>query len=137
MEHKSPMGIDELCAKYSNVFKEELGMICPFKAHLEIDDRASPRFCKARTVPYSIREAVEQELDRLEAEGTLERVDHSEWATPVVVVPKSDGHYRICGDFKVTLNPVMSIDQYPLPKPQDLYATLSGGKHFTTLACGH
>ena len=137
MEHKSPMGIDELCAKYSNVFKEELGMICPFKAHLEIDDRASPRFCKARTVPYSIREAVEQELDRLEAEGTLERVDHSEWETPVVVVPKSDGHYRICGDFKVTLNPVMSIDQYPLPKPQDLYATLSGGKHFTTLACGH
>ena len=27
----------------------------------------------------------------------------------------------------------MLVDQYPLPKPQDLYATLSGGKKFTTL----
>lgn len=27
----------------------------------------------------------------------------------------------------------MDVDQYPLPKPQDLFATLSGGKKFTTL----
>ncbi len=37
------------------------------------------------------------------------------------------------GDFKVTLNPVMAVDQYPLPMPQDLFATLSGGKKFTIL----
>ena len=43
------------------------------------------------------------------------------------------GEDRLCGDFKVTLNPVMAVDQYPLPKPQDLYATLSGGKKFTKL----
>ena len=58
--------------------------------------------------------------------------EHSEWATPIVVLPTPDGRFRICGDFKVTLNPVMSVDQYP-PKPQDLYASLSGGKKFTTL----
>ena len=67
------------------------------------------------------------------AEGALEPVTHSEWATPIIVIPRPDGRIRICGDFKVTLNPVMSVDQYPLPKPQDLYATLSGGKKFTTL----
>ena len=39
----------------------------------------------------------------------------------------------MCGDFKVTLNPVMSVDHYPLPKPQDLFASLSGGKKFTVL----
>ena len=31
----------------------------------------------------------------------------------------------------MTLNPVMDIEQYPLPKPQDLFATLSGGQQFS------
>ena len=41
----------------------------------------------------------------MEAEGILEPVMHSEWALPIVVVPKTDGRYRVCGDFKVILNP--------------------------------
>ena len=52
---------------------------------------------------------------------------------PIVAVPKKDGKFRICGDYKVTVNPVLQVDQYPLPKPEDLFATLAGGKKFTTL----
>ena len=65
----------------------------------------------------------------MEARGTLEKVVHNEWATRIVVVPKSDGRYRICGDFKVTLNPILSVDQYPLPKPQNIFVTLVGEKN--------
>ena len=74
-----------------------------------------------------------KELDRLEEEGILCRVDHSEWAAPIVPVPKRDWSICICGDFKVTINPALRIDQYPLPKPSDLMACLSGGKRFTKL----
>ena len=63
----------------------------------------------------------------------LLRIDHSEWGAPIVAVPKTDGKFRICGDYKVTVNPVLQVDQYPLPKPEDLFATLAGGKKFTTL----
>ena len=31
----------------------------------------------------------------------------------------------------------MSINKYPLPKPDDIFATLSGGQHFTTLDLSH
>ena len=37
----------------------------------------------------------------------------------------------MCGDYKVTLNPTLKVDQYPLPKPQDFFASLAGGQKFT------
>ena len=55
----------------------------------------------------------------------------------MVVVPKQDGNLRLCGDFKVTINSALDIDQYPLPKPADIFATLSGGQRFTTLDLTH
>ena len=50
-----------------------------------------------------------------------------------MTVPKKDGSYRICGDYKVTVNPLLDTDQYPLPNPKDLFATLSGGQRFTKI----
>ena len=40
---------------------------------------------------------------------------------------------RLCGDYKVTINTAINVDQYPLPIPDDMFALLSGGKYFTTL----
>ena len=44
-------------------------------------------------------------------------------------VPKKDGRIRLCGDYKLTINPELDIERYPLPKPQELFATLAGGKN--------
>ena len=60
-------------------------------------------------------------------------MDHSGWATPIVVIPKKDNSVSICGDFKVTVNPNLQIDQYPLPKIDDIFANLSGRKRLTKL----
>ena len=54
-------------------------------------------------------------------------------ANPVVPVPKKDGTFRIYGDFKVTLNPALEIGQQPIPKPEDIFASLAGGELFTML----
>ena len=98
---------------------------------------ATPKFRPPKPVPYALKPLVEQELDRLEKAGVLERVTHSDWAAPIVTVPKRDGQVRICGDYKVTINPALDVDQYPLPRPEDLFATLAGGKYFSTLDLSH
>ena len=77
--------------------------------------------------------AVGEELDRLESIGVLEKVPHADWAAPLVVVPKRDGTLRLCGDYKQTVNRCIEVEQYPLPKPNDLFSSLSGGLKFTKL----
>ena len=55
----------------------------------------------------------------IEKEGILEKASHSEWADSIVTVYKKDGKYRICGDYKVTINQALDIDLYPLPNPTE------------------
>lgn len=74
--------------KYEQVFQEGLGKLEGFEATLDIDPNATPRFHKARALPYSMRAKVEQEFDRLIAEGTLQPVDHSDWVAPIVAMLK-------------------------------------------------
>lgn len=54
-----------------------------------------------------------------------------------MVIPKGDGKLRICGDFKVSVNPLLDIDQYPLLRPEDLFTTLKGGRKFSRLDLQH
>jgi len=86
-----------------------------------------------RRVPLVLKHAVEATLDRLEQAGVLEKVCVSEWATPLVMVPKKNGHVRLCGDYRITINPAMDVKQYSLPCSEDLFATLARGKWFTIL----
>ena len=98
---------------------------------------AKPKFCKPRSVPLALKKRVEKELERLQQEGVVKKVNYSWWAAPIVIVPKRDGHIQLCGDYKVTVNPLLDVDQYPLSKLDHIFATLSGGKKFTTLDLTH
>jgi hypothetical protein len=130
--------LSDLLEGYSEgLFKEGIGTIKGVKARITLKDGAQPRFFKARTVPYALRPKVESELERLVTEGVLEKIDDSEWGTPIVPVVKGDGSVRICGDFKVTLNPVIQNDKYPIPRIEDIYANLAGGQKFSKLDLAH
>ena len=122
-----------VCSKYADIFQEELGTMQGFEAQLHIKPDARPKFCRPRSVPLAIKGAIDQALDRMESSGILVKVSSSDWAAPIVPVPKKDGQFCICGDYKVSVNPAMEIEQYPLPKPQELFATLAGGRRFTKL----
>ena len=84
-------------------------------------------------MPYALKPKIDKELDHLVERGILEKVSYSDWATPIVPVPKPNGNVRICGDFKVTLNPVLEVDKYPLPRTDDIFASLSQGQMFSKI----
>ena len=44
---------------------------------------------------------------------------------------------RLCGDYKVIVNPVLLTDTYPLRRSEDLFAALAGGKIFSKLDFKH
>ena len=66
--------VKPLIDKYNNVFSDELGAITGFEAHLEVKPQATPVFCKARPIPFSLKPQVDQELDRLVDVGILKKV---------------------------------------------------------------
>ena len=88
---KQQTQLESLLDRYSEVFKQTLGTITSYKAKLHLKEGAKPKFNKARPVPFALRQAVENELGRLEKDGIIESIDFSEWAAPVVAVPKPDG----------------------------------------------
>ncbi|KII67512.1 hypothetical protein RF11_01668 [Thelohanellus kitauei] len=38
-----------------------------------------------------------------------------------------------CVDFSVTLNPCISVERYPIPRIEELFSKLSGGKRFSVI----
>ena len=58
--------LENILKQHGSVFKDELGTLKGVKAKLYVDPRAQPLFFKARSVPYALRQKVEQELERLE-----------------------------------------------------------------------
>ncbi|XP_049519647.1 uncharacterized protein K02A2.6-like [Dermacentor silvarum] len=125
--------LDALLAKYQPLFKDELGTITEERAELFLKPDMKPRFLKARNVPFALQKAFDAELAKMEQLGIISPVTMSEYAMPAVPVIKQDGSIRICGDYKTTVNPCLDVDRYPLPKVDDLFTALSGGKHFSKI----
>ncbi|XP_075530088.1 uncharacterized protein LOC142563419 [Dermacentor variabilis] len=126
-------GLQQLLDEYADVFAPGLGLCKGPPVTFQLKENACPRFFKARTVPYALRDKMSESLDQLVAEGVLTPVKTAEWATPVVPILKGDGSLRLCGDFRMTVNAATVVEQYPLPRVDDIFARLNGGEVFTTL----
>ena len=131
--NKVDNGLNTLCEQYSCLFAEKLGKMKDFQAKIRLKEGATPKFAKARNVPFALQDAANAERDRLESEGILNSIPYSEWASPVVIVAKPDGHIRICADYKRTVNPYIEAEQYPLPTAEEVFNKMKGGQKFSKL----
>ena len=67
----------------------------------------------------------------MEQAGIIRR-SSSPWASPLHMVPKSEGSWRPCGDYR-RLNTITTPDRYLVPNVQDMAAQLAGCTIFSKL----
>lgn len=108
--------VNLLIEQFADVFKNEIGCLKGITASIELKEGCRPVHMGPRRVPYALTERVNQELDRLENIGILEKVTFADWATPIVPIVKANGRdIRICGDYKVTVNKHIVSEHHPIP----------------------
>lgn len=123
----------DIIQQYKDVFEAKIGTIPNYKCSLKVKPFLKPVFLKARPVPYALKDKVEKELQNLEDQGVITRTEYSDWGSPLVIVPKPDGNVRLCIDYKVSLNPQLMDARYPIPKVDDIFYKMKGGKFYCTL----
>ncbi|XP_035764445.1 uncharacterized protein LOC118454313 [Neolamprologus brichardi] len=90
-----------------------------------------PVFARARRLDPAKLAVAREEFATMERLGIVQR-SNSAWASPLHMVPKSDGRWRPCGDFR-RLNNVTENDHYPIPHIQDFSAHLAGTSVFSKI----
>ncbi|XP_041761534.1 uncharacterized protein LOC121588066 isoform X2 [Anopheles merus] len=126
-------GLKAILDEFPAVFLDTIGKIEGVKASLHSKNGANPTFLKARPLPFSIRDTMEEELKNMVDKGILVKVERSEWATPIIPVRKTGKKVRLCGDYKLIINKGLLIDDFPLPTIDELFANMSEGKKFSKL----
>ena len=91
--------LEALFVKYPAFFREELGTVVNFTATLNLKPGSKAKFCRPRPVPFALRDIIDIELTRLQDANIISKANYSDWAAPIVAVPKKDGKIRICGDY--------------------------------------
>ena len=86
-----PKSLQEVIAMNETLFKPQLGYCTSFKTTSLLCQGSQPKYCKVRKLPFALKPIIGATLSRLEKEQVLEKVTHSDWATPIVVVRKPGG----------------------------------------------
>ena len=128
--------LQTVISEYADIFannKADVGKTAIVTHGIEIEPGQRPR----RSVPFRAnpieRDIIKNEIDQCLESGVI-RPSNSPWSSPVVLVKKPDGTFRICVDYR-KLNSVTVSDVYPLPRIADALDTLGTAKpqYFSTL----
>ena len=96
---------------------------------LHIDTTGPPVFARPRRLAPDKLAAAKKEFELMEKLGII-RKSSSPWSSPLHIVPKRDGGFRPCGDFR-RLNNVTTPDRYPIPYLSDATHFLEGKTIFS------
>ena len=115
---------------HKEIFRKELGTITCAKAEIHVDPQVPPSFHRPRHVPFALKQKVEAELERLKREGIIRPRKFSQWAAPIVAVPKSDGSVRLCGE---SANKAIVCDTHPIHQSTPGSGLKNPGADYTSI----
>ena len=93
--------------------------------HVYTDDKIRPLRQPQRRMNPILKEIVKEELQKLLKVGFIYPISDSQWVSPLVVVPKKNGKWHICVDYR-ELNKATLKDYFPLPFIDQVLDTLAG-----------
>ena len=98
---------------------------------IQLKEGTRPTSAKVRKLFGEKLQAARTEIEIMLKLGII-RESKSEWASPLHIVPKGEGSYRPCGDFR-ELNAGTIPDRYPIPHLQEFTRDLEGAKIFSKI----
>lgn len=123
----------DLLSRYGDVFDSPSGL--PPDRTIKHTVPLSPGFTPPARTPYRMSATELQELKRQINElldmGFIQP-SSSPFASPVLLVPKPNGTWRLCVDYRA-LNMGTVKNRYPLPRIDDLFQQLHGAQYFSKL----
>ena len=132
------LGLDNLSKIESNVNS----VIAPIRIkddepcidfHIKQNTNISGKIYAARSIPFSLKPMVEIELKKLIAEGIITPEENPIMSAPIVPVLKKNEQVRICGDYRLTINSIIDVDQYHINTIDEINEAISGGKFYSRL----
>jgi hypothetical protein len=104
--------------------------LCTHHIYLKEDSR--PIRQPQRRMNPALKDIVKGELQKLLDVNFIYPISDSKWVSPLVIVSKKNGKWRICVDYR-ELNKVTLKDYFPLPFIDQVLDTLAGKKYFSFL----
>jgi hypothetical protein len=121
--------------KYAKLFSGKLETGLPehsrWDHEIVLQAGKEPKFSKCYPLNEKHREALKEYLDENLKKGYI-RPSQSPAGYPILFVPKKNGKYRLCVDFR-QLNDITVKNRYPLPLISELRDRLHGANWFTAL----
>ncbi|KAK9687873.1 Reverse transcriptase (RNA-dependent DNA polymerase) [Popillia japonica] len=123
--------LSELVESHFNSSIEELGCTNLVEHKIELIGEVEP--IKQRYYPVSpaIIKQMDTVIKDMLDKGVIEP-SSSPWSSPVVMVPKRDGTWRFCVDYR-QLNKVTKRDAYPLPYISSILDRLRDARYLSSL----
>ncbi|MCV6575237.1 MAG: dUTP diphosphatase, partial [Cohaesibacter sp.] len=127
--------LEEIIQEYRDIFPEQLPKGIPPVRVVEHSINVEPGSKPSYRPPYRLGPAEQDELEEqirdLLAQGFIQP-SCSPYGAPVLFVPKKDGRWRMCVDYRA-LNKQTIKDRYPLPRIDLLLDRLGQAKVFSKL----
>ncbi|MCO5552192.1 hypothetical protein L7F22_005704 [Adiantum nelumboides] len=136
LKHEDDLELSKFLNQFQDVFIDDIpGELPPKRGDDDHAIELIPGSSPPNKPPYRVSQAQQEEImgqvNELVEKGMV-RPSSSPFCSPVLLVYKKDGTYRMCVDYRA-LNKITIKNRFPVPRIEDLFDKLQGSTYFSRI----